>query len=94
MFDSLRQKLTNKKKEKESFKKEEASGDALHHFQHAKYHLNSQIDSSDPADFRVSGTKWPNPFLAMPTQTILEKTLAFLTFYLHAKNQFIPTVHS
>ena len=34
------------------------------------------------------------PFLTMPTQKSLNQHLAFLNLYQHAKNHFIPSVHS
>ena len=33
-------------------------------------------------------------FLTTPTQTSLNQLLAFLNLYQHAKNQFLPSVHS
>ena len=48
----------------------------------------------DTANFRVPQTDWPHPFLTMPIQKNLDKLLIFVNLNQHAKNQFIPSVHS
>ena len=60
------------------------------HYQLSNNQLNSQIHSQDAADFRVSSTKRPWPFLTTPTQKSLNQLLAFLNLYQHAKSQCIP----
>ena len=48
----------------------------------------------ETANFRVLWPHWPHPFLTMPTQKIFDQLLIFVNLYQHAKNQFIPSVHS
>ena len=48
----------------------------------------------DNAVFRVSWTKRAWPFLTTPTEKSLNQLLIFLNLYQHAKNQFLPSVHS
>ena len=64
------------------------------HSQHVKNELNSYINSLDTVDFRVSWTKWPCPFLTIPTQKSLKYVLAFLNLHQHAKYHFITSIHS
>ena len=63
----------------------------LHHSQHAKNQLKSY---THPANFRVSWSKWLNPFLTMPTQKSVKSVLSFLNLQQQTKNQFILSIHS
>ena len=46
------------------------------------------------ANFRVPQPDWPHPVLTMPTPKKFNQLLIFMNLYQHAKNQFIPSVHS
>ena len=48
----------------------------------------------ETANFRVLWPDWPYPFLTTPTQQIFDQLLIFVNLYQHAKNQFIPYLHS
>ena len=48
----------------------------------------------ETANFRVLWPDWPHPFFSILTQKIFDQLLIFLNLYQHAKNQFIPSVHS
>ena len=63
----------------------------LHHSQHAKNQLKSY---THPANFRVSWSKWLNPFLTTPTQKSVKSLLSFLNLQQQTKNQFILSIHS
>ena len=48
----------------------------------------------ETANFRVLSPDWPHPFLTKPTQKSFDQRLIFVDLYQHAKNQFIPSIHS
>ena len=48
----------------------------------------------ETANFRVPWPDWPHPFLTMPTPKNFDQLLIFVNLYQHAKNQFIPSLHS
>ena len=58
------------------------------------YCITASMQKTYSADFRVSWTKWPHPFLTRPTQKLLKQLFTFLNLHHHAKNQFIPSIHS
>ena len=48
----------------------------------------------ETSNFIVPWPDWPHPSLTMPTQKNCDQLLIFVNLYQHAKNQFIPSVHS
>ena len=48
----------------------------------------------ETANFRVLWPNWSHPFLTITTQKNFNQLLIFVNLYQHAKNQFIPSVHS
>ena len=48
----------------------------------------------ETANFRVPWPDWPHPFFTMSSQKFFDQLLIFVNLYQHAKNQFIPSVHS
>ena len=48
----------------------------------------------ETANFRATWPNWPHPFLTMPTQNYFDQLLIWVNLHQHAKNQFIPSVHS